>query len=182
MKNYFRFIGVLCIIGFIIGAIVDMFYIRDIVTFLIFIACLIVGPSVGLLFISHAKVLESMESLSKPYTITTLTSSHSPSSDLSSEPDGETIPPSSSSSSESSYLYKQRWFCNYSVMIVDEYLQMGGKTFDLYLTSDVSVFGKEVKFRFFKKLIKIECDSSEEASELFGIIMSYSGKNKEDKE
>ena len=153
MSKYFRFVGIIGLLLFIIGTIVDIVYISSIVSsasryggsasfvqllpsIVFLIAFIFFGPALSLLFISHADIMDHAVIENEDGKITTDDSS-----------------------------------CN-KVAILGATLMIDGKMHPFKNITDVSVSKNIVAIVYNGKLVEIRCEGSSQAEVLYNQIYS----------
>ncbi len=187
MVKYFRGIGVICLISFTSGAISSLAILGNVIQtagyntmtvfLLILIAalCLLVGPATGLLFISHANLLEDYERLSiasyrKEYSQikkplkenNDINTNEMPIEIEEAKEDPEIV--KKESSSQVVHISK--------VEINNGIIRVGDFSCNMKFISETKIAGAIVSFIFCGKTFKIQCDDKDSASKIYNTLES----------
>lgn len=170
MAKYFKIIGYLFLVSFLIASFTFFLELikstsNSFLESILFICFILIGPALGLLFISYGDMLEKKDSLEKRDFKSNYKNYINESTISSQTPiikDG------------SEYMYNE-------VEIAGGSMKVGGNTYNIKYITEVKKCGQEVVFNFYNKRIKILCESESNALVIYHTLISnMNGLNKKE--
>ena len=182
MTKYFRGIGILTIISFIIGAIADFVLIISIDTnfatkftlIVVFIILLLVGPSIGLLFLSHADSLEKQDAI-MDYLHDLHFDKQNKVFDMS-QKENVKVEKNEPIKKEVREELKTESSVD-KIEINGDIITVDNSSYNIQFISSPSVDGSNLIFKFYNRTITISCENQNQANKLYSNIKSKINNN-----
>ena len=175
MKGYFRLVRYILLAAFIVGALIDLVYIilnssnlakigqswMIALLIFLFILCLILGPSLGLLFLKVADLMDNQEAMDYQNT-------------NNEEKVFKTNETSENSMTDSKQTNSIKKYENDNVCVSHGVIRFKNSSYNIKYISNINNEGEKVTFDFYSKKIEINCTTKEEAENLYKLLIEQS--------